>query len=106
MGVLAYQNEMHNLNSNFSYILFLNAGTLSDSTLGNTSFLNRDYFLAAMNFMSDDSESVVIASKDLTSANLVITGAIRSVLYYLLIFIIPGVCLILGILVWARRRHK
>ncbi len=106
VGVLAYQNEMHNLNSTFSYILFLNAGTLSDSTLGNTSFLNRDYFLAAMNFMSDDSESVVIASKDLTSANLVITGAIRSVLYYLLIFIIPGVCLILGILVWARRRHK
>ena len=106
VGVLSYQNQMHNLNSNFSYILFLNAGFLSDSTLGGESFMNKDYFLAALNFMSEDSESVVIASKDLTTANLVITGAIRSVLYYLLIFIIPGICLILGIVVWARRRHK
>ena len=106
VGVLAYQNQMHNLNSTFSYVLFLNAGFVSDSTLGGDSFMNKDYFLAALNFMSDDSESVVIASKDLTSANLVVTGAIRSVLYYLLIFIIPGVCLILGVLVWARRRHK
>ncbi len=106
VGVLAYQNQMHNLNSTFSYVLFLNAGFVSDSTLGGDSFMNKDYFLAALNFMSDDSESVVIASKDLTSANLVITGAVRSVLYYLLIFIIPGACLILGILVWARRRHK
>ena len=106
VGVLAYQNEMHNLNSTFSYVLFLNAGFVSDSTLGGDSFMNKDYFLAALNFMSDDSESVVIASKDLTSANLVITGAIRTVLYYVLIFIIPGLCLILGIVVWARRRHK
>ena len=106
VGVLAYQNQMHNLNSTFSYVLFLNAGFVSDSTLGGDSFMNKDYFLAALNFMSDDSESVVIASKDLTSANLVVTGAVRSVLYYLLIFIIPGACLILGILVWARRRHK
>ena len=106
IGVLAYQNEMHNLNSNYSYALFLNAGFLSDSTLGNTSFLNKDYFLAALNFMSDDSETVVIESKDLTSANLVVPGSARNMLYYLLIIIIPGVCLLGGILVWARRRHK
>ena len=97
---------MHNLDSTYSYVLFLNAGFVSDSTLGGDSFLNKDYFLSALNFMSDDSESVVIASKDLTSANLVVPGSAKTVLYYLLIFIIPGVCLICGIIVWARRRHK
>lgn len=106
VGVLAYQNKMHNLNSTFSYILFLNAGFLSDSTLDGSSFMNKDYFMAAMNFMSDDADSVVIESKDLTSANLVITGATKKVLYYLLIFIIPGVLLVSGVVVWARRRHK
>jgi ABC-2 type transport system permease protein len=106
VGVLAYQTEMHNLNSTYSYILFLNAGFVSDSALSSQSFLNKDYFLAALNFMSDDSESVVIASKDLTTDNLVVPGSAKTVLYYLLIFIIPGLCLVGGILVWARRRHK
>lgn len=106
IGVLAYQNQVHNLNSTYSYVMFLNAGFVSDSTLGSESFLNKDYFLSALNFMSDDAESVVIASKDLTSANLVVPGSAKSTLYYLLIFIIPGVCLIGGVCVWVRRRHK
>ncbi len=106
LGVLAYQAEMHNLDSTYSYILFLNAGFVSDSVLGNSSFLNKSYLLAALNFLSDDSETVVIESKDLTSENLVVPGAAKRVLYYLLIFIIPGACLIGGIVIWARRRHK
>lgn len=106
IGVLAYQTEMHNLTSTHSYILFLNAGFVSDSTLGGSSFLNKDYFLSALNFMSDDSESVVIESKDLTTASLVVPGSVKTVLYYVLIFIIPGACLIGGVLVWMRRRHK
>lgn len=106
VGVLAYQSSMHNLDATYSYILFMNAGFLSDSTLESTSFQNKDYFLAALNFMSDDSEAVVITSKDLTSTQLVVPGSAKSALYYLLIFIIPGVCLISGLAVWARRRHK
>lgn len=106
VGVLAYQSSMHNLDATYSYILFMNAGFLSDSTLESTSFQNKDYFLAALNFMSDDSEAVVIASKDLTSTQLVVPGSAKSAIYYLLIFIIPGVCLISGLAVWARRRHK
>lgn len=106
VGVLSYQNSMHNLNSTYSYALFLNAGFLSDSTLDNTAFLNKDYVLAALNFMTDDSEAVSIASKDLTSTTLAVPGSAKSVLFYLLILIIPGVCLVSGIAVWARRRHK
>ena len=106
VGVLAYQNSMHNLEATYSYILFLNAGFVSDTTLETTSFLNKDYFMAAMNFMSDDSEAVVIESKDLTSTQLVVPGSVKSVIFYLLIIIIPGVCLVAGIAVWARRRHK
>ena len=106
VGVLSYQNSMHNLSSTYSYALFLNAGFLSDSTLDNTAFLNKDYVLAALNFMTDDTEAVSIASKDLTSTTLAVPGSAKSVLFYLLILIIPGVCLVGGIAVWARRRHK
>jgi ABC-type uncharacterized transport system involved in gliding motility auxiliary subunit len=106
VGVMAYQTNMHNLDSTNSYILFLNAGFVSDTALGNSSFLNKDYFLATLNFMSDDSETVDIESKDLTSDTLVVPGSAKNVLFYLLIIIIPGVCLVSGIVVWARRRHK
>ena len=106
VGVLAYQDSVHNLDSTYSYILFLNAGFVSDSTLENSSFLNRDYFKAVLNFMSDDSETIEIESKDLTSTTLVVPGAAKTVIFYLLIIVIPGACLVLGIVVWARRRHK
>ena len=106
VGVLSYQNSMHNLDSTYSYALFLNAGFLSDSTLDNTAFLNKDYVLAALNFMSDDTEAVSIPSKDLTTTTLAVPGSAKSTLFYLLILIIPGVCLIAGVTVWARRRHK
>jgi ABC-type uncharacterized transport system involved in gliding motility auxiliary subunit len=106
VGVLSYQTTMHNLDSSNSYILFLNAGFVSDTALGNSSFLNKDYFLATLNFMSEDSETVDIESKDLTSDTLVVPGSAKNVLFYLLIIIIPGVCLVSGIVVWARRRHK
>ena len=43
---------------------------------------------------------------DLTSTTLAVPGSAKSVLFYLLILIIPGVCLVGGIAVWARRRHK
>ena len=106
VGVLSYQTQMHNLDSTYSYIMFLNAGYISDSALSATSFLNKEYIKAALNFMSDDSETVVIESKDLTSTNLVVPGSAKRVLFYLLIIIIPGACLAGGIFVWARRRHK
>lgn len=107
VGVMAAQTEMHNLDRSYSYALFLNAGFLSDSALNpDMPWLNKDYFMSLMNYMSDDSDTVVIESKDLTSTTLTVTGAARSVLFYLLILIIPGVCLITGIVVWARRRHK
>ena len=105
VGVLSYQSKMHNLNATMSYVLFLNAGFISDTTLGNGSFMNQDYMLAALNFMSDDSEAVVINSKNLESAALVITGSTRRVLFYTLIAI-PFVILLAGIVVWVRRRHK
>ena len=106
VGVLAAQTEMHNLNSTHSFIVFLNAGFLSDSALGNTSFQNKDYFMNTLNFMGDNSETVVIESKDLTSAALAVPGSVKSMLYYVLIFIIPGACLAGGVVVWARRKHK
>ena len=106
VGVMAYQSTYHNLEPTFAYIMFLNAGFVSDTTLESTSFQNKDYFLAALNFMSDDSEAVVIESKDLTTTQLVVPGSVKNVLYYVLIFIIPGLCLICGLAVWARRRHK
>ena len=106
VGVLSYQQNVHNTDYSYGYVMFLNAGFVSDSALGSSSFLNKDYFLAALNFMSDDSETVVIESKDLTATELVVPGSAKRVLFYLLILLIPGVCLASGVVVWARRRHK
>ena len=64
VGVLSYQNSMHNLDSTYSYALFLNAGFLSDSTLDNSAFLNKDYVLAALESRGDLRQLEVVSQKE------------------------------------------
>jgi ABC-type uncharacterized transport system involved in gliding motility auxiliary subunit len=104
--VMAYQSNVDtSLNQTNSYVLFTNAGFLSDSTLGEDAFLNSKYLLTVMNFVSEDEDAIIIDDKDYTTDTLVLAGWQKSVLFWLLLIIIPVGSLAAGFIVWARRRH-
>ena len=104
--VMAYQTNVDsNLNQTNSYVLFTNASFLADSTLDSDAFLNSTYLLSLMNFISEDEDAVIIADKEYSDTTLVISGWQTSVLFWLLIVIIPVGTLAIGLFVWARRRH-
>lgn len=94
-----------NLNPHSSYVLFANAGFVDDSTLGNTSFINSKYFVSLMNMMNQDEDGVIVNAREYSSTALTIAGWQANVLFYLLVLILPLGTLLLGGIVWFRRRN-
>ena len=94
-----------NLNTHSSYVLFANAGFVDDSTLSNDSFLNSSYFVSLMNMMNNDEDGVIIEAREYSSTALTISGWQATVLFWLLIIILPLGTLALGVVIWVRRRH-
>jgi len=94
-----------NLNTHSSYVLFANAGFVDDSTLSNDSFLNSSYFVSLMNMMNNDEDGVIIEAREYSSTALTISGWQSTVLFWLLIIILPLGTLALGVVIWVRRRH-
>ena len=106
MTVLAGQTTADNLEYSYNYIMFTNAGMLSDSVLSMPNLLNTNYFVSSLNYMSQNSEdTVVIESKDIEASTLVIEGWQSTLLFWLLIIIIPVGIFGTGLVVWIKRRH-
>lgn len=104
--VLAYQSDVDSdLTQTNSYVLFTNASFLADSTLGSDSFLNSTYLLTTLNFISEDEDAIIIDDKEYSDTTLTVTGWQTSVLFWILIVIIPVGTLAIGMVVWAKRRH-
>ncbi|MBC8060284.1 MAG: GldG family protein [Clostridiaceae bacterium] len=66
---------------------------------------NLDFLVNSMNWVQDLKENISITPKDLTSEPLKITQG--QVLAYsaMVVIIIPAIVIILGVVVWLRRRH-
>lgn len=94
-----------NLNTHSSYVLFANAGFVSDETLAAGSFLNSKYFVSLMNTMNNDENGIVIEAREYSSSAMTIAGWQTRVLFYLLILVLPLGTLALGTVIWFRRRH-
>ena len=85
--------------------MFCNAGMISDSVLKTDNLLNTRYTAAVVNFMTDDSDAVIISAKNFESTTLTIQGSEVTALFWVLIIIIPFGLLALGLIIWLRRRH-
>ena len=94
-----------NLNSTRSSVLFVNAGMITDSVLEASNFLNSSYLTAALNFINDDTDAVIIPDKDFVSTTLNILTWQVMVVFWVVVVAIPLAILALGVIVWARRRH-
>ncbi|MDR2359844.1 MAG: GldG family protein [Oscillospiraceae bacterium] len=88
-----------------SDILFTNAGFVTESALTENAFLNRVYLGAAINYMADYTDGLVIPDKDFQSSVLSILGWQSRTVLIVLVLILPLVIIALGIIIRLRRRH-
>lgn len=89
-------------------IVWVSSGALvSDETSAQSSGGNRDLFLNALNYLCGGAESgISIRAKSLDQQKLTMDSGTASVLTVLVIAIIPAAYLLVGILIWARRKRR
>ena len=103
--VLTEQDRMDDMQHNYSRILFGATGMASDDTLSVDSFLNTRFLTRAINYMNQSADSIVIEPKYYTSTKMNILGNQAAVVFWVLVIIIPVGTLILGFIMWIRRRN-
>lgn len=89
-----------------SNILFCSTYAAEDSLVQTDTFGNKQLFAGTIRFFNPTSESVIIAPKKYTSAQLSIQSWQTQIIFWMLVVIIPLAFLVLGIAVWLRRKNK
>ncbi len=89
-------------------ILWVTTSALIDDTVNSyVSGGNQDLFLNALNWMCDNEESISIRSKSLNYSDyLVMDSSTASALTIVVVGIIPVAYLIVGIVIWVRRKRR
>ncbi len=83
------------------------AGLLDDSANSSVSGGNQDLFLNALNWMCEQEDSISIHAKSLGfDEKLVMSASAGNLLCVLAIGVIPAAYLVIGIVIWVRRRHR
>ncbi len=89
-------------------IVFSSSTMLSKEILDYYSFNNGAYFMNVVNTIADkDDDTVVIESKSLESASMgAPTASTNNVILIIFVFVIPAAVLIVGMILWIRRRNR
>lgn len=89
-----------------SYVLLGgSAAFIQDSLLETTTFNNGNAAIAAANYISNYSPSLNIVAKSVSASTLNITSKFVSMFQLIFLFLLPLIMVILGFVVWLRRRH-
>ena len=107
-AAIGKHNDGSDESKNSSVVVIGSYESVTSNFLSTSSFNNASYFINLLNTLSDREDvSVVIEGKDPSAHELGITST-NDILFpsILVRFVIPVAVLIIGIVVWIRRRHK
>lgn len=92
---------------NSSVVTIGSSFAVSNLYLTAKSYNNEEYFINMFNVLADNDVSIIIEGKDPTSTELGVDSQKDvQTLQVLVVYIIPGLVLIAGLIIWFRRRHK
>ncbi len=94
-----------NMNYTRGDILFCSAGMISDSVLKASNYLNGQFMEHVLDYISEYSDGVVIPDKDFESTMLNILSWQSRLVLYIVVIALPLMILVVGILIWSKRRH-
>lgn len=94
-----------NLNYTRADILFCSTGMITDSILSAPEFLNGTWLTAALNYVSEYTDAVIIPDKNFESKALTILSWQGRLVFWVVVVAIPLIVIAAGVIVWARRRH-
>ena len=81
-------------------------GFLSQIYEGDGSYLNIDFLLNSLSYLGGAEKSMDIRAKQITPEEMVVTQKQYAVINVMLVWIIPILIILLGLVIWLRRRFK
>jgi len=96
-----------NNRSYFAQILFFGTSAMADDSLMGTSALyNKQFMTNAISYLTPTSEAISLTARDLTSSDMAILSEQATGVLIALVVVIPILVLVLGVVVWLKRRNK
>lgn len=90
-----------------SNVIVMGSMSMMDINLvQNTAYNNAEYFIGLLNSVCGKEDSIVIASKDLSQTSITATQAQLKMIRTVVVFVIPAVVVVIGIVVAIRRRYR
>lgn len=70
------------------------------------SYNNAEYFISALNTICGKSDNIVIASKNMNLTSMDATASQMKMITTVVIVVIPAIMVVIGIVIWARRKSR
>ena len=107
VGSKAKFENGENASTIYSNVLVLGTSNLlEDKVLSYSQYQNREYFLSVLNGITHKTDGVTITPKVITGNVFDVTDMQKTVLKWVFCVVIPVVILIVGIIVWIRRKNR
>lgn len=104
-GVIAY--KVHSDTQAVSRLAVFGSTQLSNSTFMSLSNANnQDFFINMFNYITGKEDSITIKTKSFSNVTFDMNAQTANVLAVVLCIVIPVVVIVLGIVIWVRRRHR
>ncbi len=88
-----------------SKIFFATVDLASDNYLASSTYLNQQLFVNVINDFNPMGESVIISTKSLATDEMSVQAWQATIIFWLLVVVLPVLFLIAGTMVWFRRRN-
>ncbi len=106
MGVYKVLNQDTHI-SGYTHVIAVGSDTMLTSTLMSSSqFNNGDFFISLLNEITEKTEGITITSKTVQSSGVVVSESVQNGLTIAFAVVIPVITIIIGVVVWLRRRHR
>ncbi|MCD7847158.1 MAG: GldG family protein [Oscillospiraceae bacterium] len=106
MGVYKVLNQDTHI-SGYTHVIAVGSDQMLLSTLMSSSqFNNGDFFISLLNEITEKTEGITITSKTVQASGVVVTESVENGLNVAFAVVIPVITIIIGIVVWVRRRHR
>ncbi|MCI8442069.1 MAG: GldG family protein [Provencibacterium sp.] len=82
------------------------ASSMENALISSKSVSNADYYLQLLNTVTERGDVISIAPKELGGSELGITQLQATMISSVLIYVLPILIVVIGLIIWIRRRHK
>jgi ABC-2 type transport system permease protein len=105
--VLSEYWEWINNRAYYGRVLFFGTTAFTnDSLLETKSFYNKQFLTSAISYLTPYVDAVSLTPRDMTSTQMVILDEQANIVLISLVVVLPALIIVLGVVVWLKRRNK